>query len=111
MSRTPSKYIRPRTKPRPGRLKGEDLEALRLSCFIRDGWKCKECGKGVALRPHECAWSAHMAHIKAKRIGGDSLDNVRTLCGDCHRKEHNYGPSMTKPCPPKPVSAGERKQA
>lgn len=42
-----------------------------------------------------------MAHIQAKRRGGDSLDNVRTLCAECHRKEHNYGPSLTKPCPKK----------
>jgi 5-methylcytosine-specific restriction endonuclease McrA len=45
--------------------------------------------------------SFHMSHIKAKRMGGDFLDNVETLCGDCHRKYHNYGPSMEKPVPAK----------
>jgi 5-methylcytosine-specific restriction endonuclease McrA len=93
--------IRPRSKPRPGRLKGVDLEMLRLACFQRDNWKCKKCRKGVALVPHQLAWSAHMSHIKAKRMGGDSLENVETLCGDCHRKYHNYGPTMEKPCPAK----------
>lgn len=36
---------------------------------------------------------------------GDTLENVRTKCGPwangCHRKEHVYGKSRQKPCPPK----------
>jgi hypothetical protein len=43
-----------------------------------------------------------MAHVRGKRNHGDSLDNVRSLCGPwangCHAKEHNWGKSMTKPC-------------
>lgn len=95
-----------RTKPRPGRLKGAALARLRQQCWDRDGGECRECLKHTNyLLYKEHPDSYHMAHIKAKRIGGDSLNNVRTLCGDCHRKEHNYGPSMTKPVPSK---AGEQ---
>ena len=100
MRRTPVKKAR--KKPRPGRLKGKDLEMLRHDCIYRDGGKCTNCGVFVyALLPHEDNRSAHMAHIQAKRRGGDSLENVRTLCGKCHRTEHAYGPSFQKPCPPK----------
>lgn len=42
-----------------------------------------------------------MAHIKGKRKYGDSLDNVQTECGYCHRTYHNCGPSRDKPCPSK----------
>jgi 5-methylcytosine-specific restriction endonuclease McrA len=94
--------IRPREKARPGRLKGEDLYNLRVACWLRDSEICTRCGIHTLF--HAPEWwpnSYHMAHIKAKRMGGDSLDNVETLCGGCHRKYHNYGPSMEKPCPPK----------
>jgi hypothetical protein len=55
----------------------------------------RRCRKSVTWE------SGHMAHIKAKRRNGDSLDNVRTLCAECHGLEHAYGPSGIKPCPPK----------
>ena len=32
--------------------------------------------------------SYHMAHIRNKRMYGDTLENIRALCGDCHRAEH-----------------------
>jgi 5-methylcytosine-specific restriction endonuclease McrA len=55
-----------------------------------------------------------MAHITAKRRGGDSLENVKTLCAQCHHLEHVFGPSMTKPVPAKPkpelVRNGETQQ-
>lgn len=92
-----------RSKPRPGRLKGEALEKLRMECFRRDSFRCCKCGIAVLnmFLPHTDDRSAHMAHVKAKRIGGDSLSNVQTWCGACHRKFHNYGPSGVKPCPKK----------
>ena len=93
-----------RSKPRPGRLEGDDLEALRLACWERDKGHCQECGwLTVYDLPQEWSTSYHMAHIQAKRRGGDSLANVRVLCGSCHRKSHAYGPSMEKPCPPKSI--------
>lgn len=88
-----------RSKPRPGRLKGLDLEILRSACLYRDHGLCQACF--VLVDDSYPDWHErkfHMAHIKAKRIGGDSLENVRTLCGACHRAEHNAG---GKPCPKK----------
>jgi 5-methylcytosine-specific restriction endonuclease McrA len=92
----PKKGIRKsRSKPRPGRLRGKALEQLRRDCFERDRYACQECGIFVY-------WAtAHMAHIKAKRIGLDTLENVRTLCAECHLIEHQYGKSGVKPCPSK----------
>jgi 5-methylcytosine-specific restriction endonuclease McrA len=88
---------RARKKPRHGRLKGKALEKLRTECFERDRYLCCECGKRVY-------WTTgHMAHIKAKRMYGDYLYNVRTLCAGCHLIEHSYGKSGVKPCPPKEI--------
>lgn len=72
------------------RLTGKDYEALRLACWERDEGKCRNCGKNTLIgMPQECSDAYHMAHIRTKRNNGDTLENVRTLCGDCHRAEHN----------------------
>jgi 5-methylcytosine-specific restriction endonuclease McrA len=109
--KTPVKRVR--AKARPNRLKGKAMEQLRRECFERDGYRCQgyqtlrfESLGGIEL-PVICntpvTWeSGHMAHIGAKRRHGDSLENVRTLCAECHIKEHSYGKSGIKPCPKKP---------
>ena len=86
-------------KTRPGRLQGDALAALRSECFYRDKGRCCDCMRPVQLNG-DAVWGMgmHMAHIKAKRMGGDSLQNVRTLCPECHRKSHNAG---GKPVPSK----------
>lgn len=92
-----------RSKPRRGRLQGDDLLELRADCYRRDFGICRKCSCLTNWdASHESDNSYHMSHIKAKRMGGDTLENVETLCGACHRKYHNFGPSMEKPCPPKP---------
>lgn len=79
-----------RGKPRPGRLKGEQLGYLRADCMLRDGGLCQTCGETVTdFVPDWHDRKYHMAHIKAKRIGLDTLDNVKTLCGSCHRDSHS----------------------
>lgn len=102
-----------RAKARPGRLKGKAMEALRRDRFEMDGYKCQRIighyasgFRGDLAQPERClepvSWeSGHLAHIKAKRIGGDSIENVETWCGDCHRAFHERGPSMQKIIPAK----------
>jgi 5-methylcytosine-specific restriction endonuclease McrA len=91
-----------RTKPRPGRLEGEDLAELRVECYFRDKGICQRCGrKTVFGLNQECDDSFHMAHRRNKSMWGDTLGNVQTECGACHRKYHQCGPSMQKPVPAK----------
>src|SRR5690348_7136975 len=92
-----------RSRPRPGRLKGKGLQMLRVDCYARDRGRCQKCGV-MTIFDAPPIWdnSYHMAHRKAKRIGGDSLQNVRVLCGKCHRTEHN-----PKACPPKPRASSD----
>lgn len=74
------------------RLTGDDLTALRMSCFTRDKFRCTDCGRRVApLAPEWADSRAHMAHIDGRGKGGsDVLSNVTTKCGRCHLVgEHN----------------------
>lgn len=74
------------------RLEGDDLTALRTQCFVRDKFRCTECGRPVSPYAPEWAYSrAHMAHIIGRGAGGsDTLDNVTTKCQGCHMvAEHN----------------------
>ncbi len=54
-------------------------ENIRKAVILRDGCKCKECGKsGSALEVH---------HIRPRRLNGsNTLDNLITLCRECHQK-------------------------
>jgi 5-methylcytosine-specific restriction enzyme A len=46
----------------------------------RDGYRCRQCGSAEKIEAH---------HIQGLAEGGNafSLDNIITLCADCHRKE------------------------
>lgn len=54
-------------------------ENIRKAVILRDGCKCKECGKSnTKLEVH---------HIKPRRLNGsNTLDNLITLCSKCHQK-------------------------
>lgn len=86
--------------PKPGivRLKGKDLTALRLACYMRDGGRCTKCAVRVSFEGDDHRPPMHMAHIRNKRNYGDVIANVTTRCPDHHLVDmHN-----PKPCPPKP---------
>ena len=52
---------------------------IRKAVILRDGCKCKECGKS------NCKLEVH--HIRPKRMNGaNTLDNLITLCESCHQK-------------------------
>lgn len=104
-----------RAKPRPGRLRGEAMEALRRACFERDEYKCQHLtpvgkhwkfGKLYTMCGRCVTWeSGHMAHIVSRGRGGkDEVSNVTTKCASCHSVlEHRYGKSGTKPVPRRSV--------
>lgn len=54
-------------------------ENLRKATILRDDCKCQECGK------LNCILEVH--HIRARRFGGaNTIDNLITLCSNCHQK-------------------------
>lgn len=72
------------------RLEGAALTMLRLRCLLRDHGRCRNCHVRVSdSLPDWHPLRYHMAHIVSRGAGGeDVISNVRTLCGDCHRAEH-----------------------
>lgn len=62
-------------------LKSKYWKALRLKCFKRDGFQCQICGSGKNLCAH---------HMTYKNIGYETqeLDDLITLCEDCHKTIH-----------------------
>ena len=54
-------------------------ENIRKATILRDGCKCRECGKS------NCVLEVH--HIKPRRLNGsNTLSNLITLCEKCHQK-------------------------
>ena len=63
----------------------EDIQAVRLEVFERDGYKCVDCGTVVT-------WdNGHLAHGGNTKISRcDCAENLKTKCWDCHMlREHN----------------------
>ena len=56
-------------------------ENLRIACLMRDGYTCQHCSKrNVRLEAH---------HIVFRKHGGkDTLENLLTLCDQCHHHLH-----------------------
>jgi 5-methylcytosine-specific restriction endonuclease McrA len=53
---------------------------LRKRVLARDGWRCQLCGSPRDLHVH------HL--IKRGQLGDDVLDNLITLCMNCHMLQH-----------------------
>ena len=63
----------------------DELTENRFAAFVRDDWKCQDCGKAHTY------FEAH--HIIGCAEGGShALENLITLCAICHDKRHNKTP-------------------
>lgn len=74
----------------------KETRLVRESAYKRDDYTCQECGarggngKTVVLNAH---------HIKPFSLFPElrfALDNVVTLCVDCHRKTDNFGSKINR---------------
>lgn len=68
-------------------LQTEHWRNLRKSVLERDGRTCRHCGSGKHLRVH---------HITYARRGFEKLEDLITLCEDCHDKIHRRGKYQCK---------------
>ena len=97
LKRTPIRKKR-KGPPRPGRLDAAGVQAQRVRIFERDKGICEDCKRPTIFNaPEEWPNSFHRAHRRGKRMWKDEDSNVKTSCGDCHRKHHTGG----KVVPPK----------
>lgn len=53
------------------------------ACYKRDGWKCRHCKDRNGLHPHHVIEQCKGAKSK------DELNNLLTLCAQCHRAFHD----------------------
>lgn len=57
------------------------MDNLYQLCFRRDSWRCRHCGDRNALHPHHVIYRSHQ--------GPNELNNLITLCAQCHMAHHN----------------------
>jgi hypothetical protein len=61
----------------------------REEALDRDNYTCQECSEPVGESANPHVKDAHVHHEEAKADGGsDALDNLTTLCSECHREIH-----------------------
>lgn len=63
-------------------LKTPHWELARSAVLKRDENRCADCGKSKEERPLE------VHHITYIRRGKENLDDLMTLCRDCHQERH-----------------------
>ena len=71
-------------EPAPVDTRGPRIPSLRLRfrVLVRDGFRCRVCGRSPAL---EAGVLLHIDHITAWAAGGSTtLDNLQTLCDRCN---------------------------
>lgn len=56
-------------------------KAKRQMVLERDNFRCRKCGTGKNLDVH---------HITYENIGNEPLDDLVTLCRNCHEEVHKY---------------------
>lgn len=54
---------------------------LATAVYKRDGWKCRYCQNRNGLHPHHVIYKSQQ--------GPDTLNNLLTLCWQCHRAHHD----------------------
>ncbi|RLG19529.1 hypothetical protein DRN74_06725 [Candidatus Micrarchaeota archaeon] len=61
----------------------DNWDELRRACYARDGYRCQQCGAtNVRLHAHHI--------IPLSQGGTNTLDNLITLCEECHAKYHPH---------------------
>lgn len=66
---------------------GQLTTAMRIRVFVRDALTCQRCGL-VGGEPGQL----HVHHKKPRALGGtNGIENLETLCCDCHHAEHGWG--------------------
>jgi 5-methylcytosine-specific restriction endonuclease McrA len=67
-------------KKQPARLNSNQCTELRRAVLRRDHWRCQHCGATDQLEVHHQQFRSHS--------GEDELDNLITLCRECHQGLH-----------------------
>jgi 5-methylcytosine-specific restriction endonuclease McrA len=87
-----------------------DWDHLRSAAVHRDGIKCQDCGAEQQDRFLEVHHLRYPDEIRINRVvyinaKADQLENLTTLCRNCHRLRHGYEPLSDEEVSPKPCGA------
>jgi 5-methylcytosine-specific restriction endonuclease McrA len=63
------------------KLTPEEYEKLKKAVMVRDGYRCRLCLSMLNLSVDHI--------VKRSQGGGDTMENLRTLCWICHNKVDN----------------------
>lgn len=55
-------------------------KVVSTAVYKRDGFRCRHCNDRNGLHPHHVVYQSHG--------GPDTLDNLITLCWQCHAAHH-----------------------
>lgn len=61
-------------------------EEVKRRVRLRDGHRCRMCGKNYNLEIHHCTYQINGISIVGKEL--EHLECLVTLCEDCHQKVH-----------------------
>ena len=65
---------------------------LRAQALQRDGGMCQACMErmqmGVGIRPRRATMVHHIIPVEERPDLALRLDNLRSLCDECHNREH-----------------------
>ena len=65
---------------------------LRAQALARDGGMCQDCMErmrmGVGIRPRRATMVHHIVPVEERPDLALRLDNLRSLCDECHNREH-----------------------
>lgn len=68
---------------RKKKLYSDRWDTIRHQVYLRDGFRCVMCGKKTKLHAH---------HVVPVQVSHDnSLNNLVSVCGHCHRKLESIG--------------------
>jgi hypothetical protein len=91
----PGPSVDPSRQPRNKHYAKTDWQALRQQALERDDFECQSCG--MAEDEHQAAFGVglNVHHIKDiatfdNPAEADSLDNLETLCVECHGQNHPF---------------------
>ena len=85
---------------------------VRLEALRRDHWMCRDCmdrfEAGYGIKPNRATMVHHVIPLEERPDLALDLDNLRSLCDECHNRRHPEKGGRSKKPEEKPAGARMR---